>query len=280
MTKKTEIVMPKIKLLCSDIDGTLLNSEHKINIEDKQTIQRAWNEYHIPFALVSGRFRSGVTFIQKELDIPCIYSCFNGNYVEWEGKVINDVPINIQIIKDLIPIIEKAGLVPVVFDKDSYYFSEHTDWYDLQVSVFKTEGHIKPWKQFYTEWEEKKHSVYKILAKDHNPQKIIDFEKQLKLLQYPGIEVVRSSPSILEILPAGTSKASTLSHLSKYFNISTDSIMSFGDFMNDYEMIKDCPHGVAMGNALKELKDVAWYVTKSNDEGGIAHALNKFVFFA
>jgi Cof subfamily protein (haloacid dehalogenase superfamily) len=268
----------KIKLLCADVDGTLLNSQHTINLYDKELIQRAWNEKHIYFAIVSGRFRAGVTYLAKELEIPCIYSCFNGNYLEWQGNVINDVTIDLQKVKDLIPIVEQTGLVPVIFDRDSYYFSSHNEWYDKQVRVLHAEGHIGPWKDFYEDWEKNNHPVYKVLAKHQDAKKIIELEKKLKELHYPGIDVFRSNPSILEIVPAGTSKATTLFHLSKYFSIDMQEIMSFGDYMNDYEMIKECPHGVAMGNALQEVKDVAWYVTKTNDDCGLGYALNKFLF--
>lgn len=270
--------MDQIKLLCADVDGTLLNDNHKINLRDKELIQRAWNEKNIPFAIVSGRFRAGTTFIAEDLGIPCVLSCFNGNYVEWQGSVINDVTIDVQILEDIIPLVEKAGLVPVVFDRDLFYFGDKNEWYDKQVAVFHAEGHIGPWKNFYADWKKTKHPVYKLLAKDKDAQKIIDFEKQLKKLKYPGIDVFRSNPSILEIVPAGTSKATTLQHLAKYFNVRLDQIMSFGDYMNDYDMIKECPHGVAMGNALQEVKDVAWYVTKTNNECGIAHAIDTFVF--
>lgn len=270
--------MEQIKLLCADVDGTLLNSQHTINLYDKELIQRAWNEKHIYFAIVSGRFRSGVTYLAKELEIPCIYSCFNGNYLEWQGSVINDISLDLNKVKQVIPIIERAGLVPVVFDRDSYYFSSHNEWYDLQVKVLHTEGSIGPWQTFYDVWENKNHSVYKILARHKDAKKVIELEENLKKINIPGITVFRSSPNNLEVVPVGTSKATTLFHLAKHLSININQIMSFGDYMNDYEMIKECPHGVAMGNALQEVKDVAWYVTKTNDACGIGYALDKFVF--
>ncbi|HZK20140.1 MAG TPA: HAD-IIB family hydrolase, partial [Treponemataceae bacterium] len=251
-----------------------------INKWDKELIQRAWHEKNIMFALVSGRFRAGLTSIADEMQIPCILSCFNGNYVEWQGAVINDVSIDLRIVKDIISLIEEAGLVPVVFDKDTYYVNSHTKWYDKMHSVFNIQGHIASWFSFYTQWHCNNHSVYKVLARDADDNKLRAFEKKLKSLQYPGIETFRSASSILEVLPAGTTKANTLDHLSRYLKIDKTRIMCFGDYMNDYDMIKKCPHGVAMGNALNEVKEVAWYVTRTNDECGIAHALEKFVFFS
>ena len=91
--------MNEIKLICTDIDGTLLNSRKKINEADKIMLQRAWNEKRIPIALVSGRFKGGLTFIAEELNIPCIYSCFNGAYVEWQGKIIQNTRIPLEDLR-------------------------------------------------------------------------------------------------------------------------------------------------------------------------------------
>ena len=74
--------MQQIKLICTDIDGTLLSSQGTISPFDKQMISRSYKELGIPFALVSGRYRGGVTRLADQFDIPCIISCFNGSYIE------------------------------------------------------------------------------------------------------------------------------------------------------------------------------------------------------
>ena len=80
--------------------------------------------------------------------------------------------------------------------------------------------------------------------------------------------------------PKGVSKASALLRIGEKLGISTEEMMAFGDAENDMEMIKTVKYGIAMGNAMESLKKAAWDVTDTNDQMGIAKALDKYVFTA
>ncbi|MGD1822213.1 MAG: Cof-type HAD-IIB family hydrolase [Pleomorphochaeta sp.] len=270
--------MENIKLICTDIDGTLLNSKKRINPADKLMLQRAWKEKNIPIALVSGRFKSGITFLAKELEIPCIYSCFNGAYVEWENNVIEDTKISLDSLRKVIPTINETGSTPQIFDLNDYYFNEDNYWNEQQIGVVGFEGIIGDLNKLIDKWEKEDYVPYKILAKNGDPKALANTKKALENLNLNGIKIVQSASFILEIIPSTSSKGNTINLLSNYFNIDKSQIMAFGDYDNDIEMLQKAGFSVAMKNATEEVKTIAKYETDTNDNNGIAKAINKYIF--
>jgi Cof subfamily protein (haloacid dehalogenase superfamily) len=87
------------------------------------------------------------------------------------------------------------------------------------------------------------------------------------------VELTESEPEYLEFLPAHVSKGQALDRLSRYLGIEQHNVMAIGDYLNDVEMISWAGYGVAMGNAMAEVKAVAQAVTTTNNEGGVARAI-------
>ena len=88
---------------------------------------------------------------------------------------------------------------------------------------------------------------------------------------------VRSHRNYYEIMPKGLSKGNSLLEIAKVYDIDQADIIAFGDEMNDFTMIEVAGVGVAMANAVDEIKEIADYVTLSNDEDGIGDYLEKFI---
>jgi len=91
------------------------------------------------------------------------------------------------------------------------------------------------------------------------------------------INVYRSEPFFLELMPHGVDKANSLKELLNHLNLSTEQMISCGDGYNDLSMIEYAGMGVAMANARDEIKKVADYITLSNDDDGIAHVIHEFM---
>ena len=89
--------------------------------------------------------------------------------------------------------------------------------------------------------------------------------------------MVRSAKIFLEFLTDGIDKGSGLEFLKKYFNLKDDETMAIGDAGNDLAMIEKAHIGVAMANAFPNIKEVANFITTSNEESGVAYAINKFI---
>ena len=90
-----------------------------------------------------------------------------------------------------------------------------------------------------------------------------------------ALEVTNSSPTNLEINPAGVNKAAALMKVCKWLDLSMDNVMAVGDSMNDIAMIREAGFGVAMGNAQDRVKEAADWITKDYTEHGVAHAIDR-----
>jgi hypothetical protein len=268
--------MNTIKLICSDIDGTLLNSQKQINDEDKKWIRKAWNEKHIPFALVSGRFRNGVTQLQEELGVDCPLSCFNGAYVEFQGTVLKDEPMDYSLISSLLQQLSHFQNIPIIFSLDQWYMQEDGFWADVQRTMCPSEGNFGSFDEFFQGKAQDK--PYKFVLKNRDATVIKETFTWLRAQNNPAIDCFLSTPNLLEIVNKGTHKGSSIDTFAQYFHIDHANIMAFGDYNNDVEMIDKAGYGIAMENAVKEVKDVAFAITDSNDQSGIAQAIKKYIF--
>jgi hypothetical protein len=270
--------MNKIKLICTDIDGTLLNDKNSLNNFDKEMLKRAYEEKNIPTILTSGRFKVGLTGIQKELGFPTGFSCFNGSYVEFNNKVLKDVRIELSAIEQLIPIIKNNNSYPVIFDLYNSYMNEEGHHFKVQEAWMPNTTIATPLLPLLKEWEKKNYRPFKLLAKDNDPENLVRTKKLIDDANIEGINTFLSSPIFLEIVPKGISKGSTVEILCSNLKINKENVMSFGDYHNDIELIATSGYGIAMNNAIDEVKAVAFAVTDDNNNSGLGKAIDKYIF--
>lgn len=270
--------MNKIKLICTDIDGTLLNDKSLLNDFDKEMLRRAYEEKNIPIILTSGRFKVGLTGIQKELGFPTGYSCFNGSYVELNNEVLKDERIELSDLEKLIPIIENNNSYPIIFDLYNSYMNDEGHCFRLQEEWMPNTSIATPLIPLIKEWKKKKYRPFKLLARDENPQNLLRTKKLIDDANIKGINTFLSSPIFLEIIPTGISKGSTVEIICNNLNIDKENVMSFGDYHNDIELIATSGYGIAMSNAIDEVKAVAYDITDNNNNCGLGKAIDKYIF--
>lgn len=263
------------KLICTDVDGTLVDKNGILLDCDKIALQKAHNS-GIKVVIASGRYRSGVQKIGDMLGFPVCYSCFNGLYMETENGTVlyTHKPEKDNLFK-IVDMINDADCYPILFSSTDWYVQSTGYFYDLQQKVMIPEGsHIGNLKDFLSD---DSIEVFKVLAKDLNHDKLVRLKKQFEDERIPGLSYVFSSPYILEILPENTDKSKAVDVFSTHLGIDKSQVISFGDYDNDIGMIKAAGIGVAMGNATQTCKDCADFVTKPVTEGGIAFALSKLL---
>ena len=110
-----------------------------------------------------------------------------------------------------------------------------------------------------------------------NPEQVDDFETKFAQELCQRFSGVRSQPVIYEAMPKGVTKAFALELLAQRLEINPEEIMALGDANNDIEMLQFAGLGIAMGNASNHVKNLADYVTDSNEENGVATAIAKFI---
>src|SRR5947199_160668 len=112
----------------------------------------------------------------------------------------------------------------------------------------------------------------------YNGGLVYDFRTDTVLARLPiSTNSVFSEDTFLEILPQGSSKGAALEFVAQHLGIPLSEIIAVGDNLNDLEMIRTAGLGVAMGNAPPELRTQAGYVTSTNDEGGLAEVIERFI---
>ena len=110
-----------------------------------------------------------------------------------------------------------------------------------------------------------------------NEDKLVNLEEELSEYYKGKMSIYRSEPFFLEILPLGIDKAKRLEFLLKYLGLNKEELMVCGDGYNDLSMIEYAGLGVAMSNAQTIVKEAADYITLSNEEDGVAAAVEKFI---
>ncbi|MDR3598378.1 Cof-type HAD-IIB family hydrolase [Clostridium sp.] len=267
--------MNNFKMICLDIDGTLLNSNHQITKRVKSAINVVANEKKIPVILVSARMPKGITFLQRELEIEQPIICYSGALIlDKDNNVLSKEFINVINLNEVYKLTKSNNIHMSLYKDNEWYIEEMDYWAKQESEITNIIPKITNFKELMEQWKQEGTGPNKILCMA-KPEEI----KILKENINDGdLNIYPSKPTYLEIMPNKASKTSAINCLQKEFNIEDKSqIIAMGDNYNDIDMIEYAGLGIAMGNAPEDVKKHADYVTLTNDEDGVAEALKKYV---
>lgn len=265
-----------IKLCTIDLDGTLFDAKKNISIENINAIKKA-KENGCKIVIATGRPISGVLDVLSKLQLDTkndYVICYNG------GKIIN-VGTNETIYQEKILAKDIKRLYQITKEKKFF------------IHAFRSNGElITPVQNQYTDVEcsinhipattldfdtlEDDEEFIKVMVVD-DEARLDTFAKEIDPYFYTNYTMVRSSKIFLEFLNKKVDKGLALLNLAEYLGVPMDETMAIGDAGNDYSMIEKAHIGVAMANAFKEILDIADYITTSNEESGVAMAINHFI---
>lgn len=264
----------KYKLIVLDLDGTLTNSQKVITPRNRETLIRV-QEQGVRLVLASGRPTYGIVPLANELRMNefggFILSYNGGEIINWEtGEMIyeNVLP------NDVVPILYESArnhhLSILTYDGAEIVTENSKDPY-VEKEAFLNKMAVRETNDFLTDITL---PVAKCLIVG-DADKLIPLESELSLRLQGKINVFRSEPYFLELVPQGIDKAQSLAVLLKEPGISREEIIAIGDGYNDLSMIKFAGLGIAMGNAQEPVKKAADYITLSNEEDGVAEAIDR-----
>lgn len=262
-----------IKLIAIDMDGTLLNSNHQITEEVKQTIKAA-RQQGIKIVLCTGRPLLGVRPSLKELDLlhdDDYVITFNGALIQKSKseEVINHETLTYDDYVDLVALSEKLGLHIHMEDEHNIYTpNKNIGKYTVHESSLTD----MPIRYRTIDELDRDMVISKVMMIDE-PDLIQTQKEKIPESFYQRFEIVLSTPYFMEFLNPNASKGNALKRLADELHLTRDEVMAIGDNMNDLSMIQYAGTGVAMGNAVTPLKDSAQQITKTNDEHGVAYAI-------
>ncbi|MDH8677201.1 Cof-type HAD-IIB family hydrolase [Fusibacter bizertensis] len=269
----------KKKLIVSDIDGTLLMSNKHISEVTKKRIFDLIDAGHI-FAIATGRMHGAGKIITQELDYDGFLISCNGAVVKHlkTGEVIQAIELKPGLAQMVSEVCEKYGAYYHLYDMDTIYANSNrnlakkfSDGMPALPEAFK----------FNVVFPESlpaligKMPIYKIGLFHEKPEVFEAIMAELKLID--GLETCKSLETSFDVMAKGVSKATGIEALQKYFDVPLEDVIAFGDNENDMDMITYAGVGVAMSNAMEALKEVADFVTVSNDEDGLVYALDRLL---
>ncbi|KWX71231.1 Cof-type HAD-IIB family hydrolase [Paenibacillus jilunlii] len=267
-----------VKAVFSDVDGTLLNSDHKITSLTKRAIQKVVKS-GVPFVLVTARMPGGVVSLQEELAIHSPIICYSGALVLEENSEGNMTPIHSTSLSRQ----ETGKILGIVNDRyptisiSLYSYNEWLvrDTRDAWVTQEQEIIHTSPTKADFAAYLENNQQTHKILCMG-NSREINDLEQTLKN-ETTGVSIYKSKETYLEIMDSSASKSQAIQIILQRLGLSREEIMAIGDNFNDIDMLSFAGLGIAMANAPDEVKRYADDVTLSNDKDGLKYSLEKYV---
>jgi len=276
-----------IRVIIMDIDGTLVNSERKLSDKNRDALLKA-QECGAILVLASGRPTVGLLDLARQLEMDKHHGLlvsYNGSrVVDCETmEVLFDRPMTIEEGKAVLEHIKKFDRVRPIVDKGEYMVV--TDVYDSDIDF---NG-----KRFNVIAYEARGNHYKLYEVD-DMVTFADFPIN-KILTFSDPEYLQThyvammepfkdclscmftSPFYFEYTAKGIDKAKALEEVLLPMGYKIEEMIAFGDGHNDESMVRFAGIGIAMENAVQELKDMANDVTLSNDEDGVAHSLYKYM---
>lgn len=272
----------KFTAVCTDIDGTLLDSRRELSDRTIQAVKRI-NSAGIPFILASSRMPSAMRHLQEQLDIihqPMI--CFNGGYVlinEGDSSttaILDSVTIPLAICRTIGTLLQGTTIHASLYAEDNWFAPRTDQWTHREETITKVNATIMPFPTVMDQWESARLGAHKVMCMG-DAEEIADLYLKLQQMLFSELHIYRSRSTYLEIAPKSVSKATALRLImKKRFNADLSHVMAFGDNYNDVDMIQASGLGIAVGNAIQEVKDVAKEVTLNSKEDGVAVAIEKY----
>ncbi|HAX72831.1 MAG TPA: Cof-type HAD-IIB family hydrolase [Firmicutes bacterium] len=266
------------KMIVLDLDGTLMSSKNEILPKTKEALFKA-QEAGVMIVLASGRPTYGMLKAAKDLrldEYPGYTLSYNGGRIiaVQTDELIYDKSLTPEICHELYDLAREMN-VNIMAYEDEAIITEDDDQY-IQKEAFINNMPLNRVEKFKDRVD---FNSVKCLC-TAEPEYLAEVELKFKERLGDRLSVMRSMPFFLEIMPQNINKAYSLQKLLDHVGLDKSQLIACGDGYNDLPMIEFAGLGVAMANAVDEVKAKANYITLSNDEDGIAHVIEKFIFNA
>ncbi len=268
----------KISCCVFDLDGTLLTSENIISDTDKKTL-RHLSEKGVKIIIATGRSDLQIREYVHSLGVADpVITCNGGQIINiTTGEVLHRKFLRAEDAKRIIDTANKEGIDYLFYTPEYVYHAYSSE----RVKFFMAYNKTSP-EEFKVPIREASHypatdefsNIVKILIHD-DTARIPEFERRFN--EKNTLTIVSSGKNLIDVMPDNTTKGNGIKVLAEKLGIPVSEVAAFGDSLNDETMLRTAGFSVAMGNAENEIKEICDFVTLSNDEYGITHAI-KHIF--
>lgn len=280
-----------IKLVVSDMDGTLLNKSSQITKGNQEAIE-CLKEHGIEFAIASGRDYEGVYSIMHSYGIDCEAILGNGaQYVDKKGHVLMSCYMDKTVLKDVVKIFEDGHIPYMIFTTKGFYTGYDTNFVRdafIERTIARFGGNIKDYEpggsrylvpcnhlhyiDDFDKFIKSDLDIIKVEAFSLDPN-MIKYRKEL-LKDIPSISYLSSFEDNIEVTDQNAQKGFILEKVIKLKGLQKEEVMVLGDGMNDISLFQCFPYSFAPMNAETMIKDLAYCVVKDCEEDGFKEAID------
>ena len=282
--------MRDIRIIALDLDGTLLDSQKRVSAVNREALEYAAAK-GVHIVPTTGRFFGMMP--EAVRDLPFVRYAITIN-----GAQVYDRETDRAIVREEIPVGRAVEIMELLDGFDVIYDCYRNNWGWMSASLqnkaeaYATDEHyLKMVREFRNPVPDLKRHLLET-EPEGGVQKVMLFSrndepeaKELRAIEkamaerFPEIKITSSTWNDLEFNNPSAHKGSSLARFAEHLGFGLENCMSFGDGRNDLTMIEAAGIGVAMENAVEEVKAAADHITKSNDENGVAEAIRRFVLF-
>lgn len=284
-----------IKLIASDMDGTLLNSDHKIPKENIELIKFA-QKNGIQFVVATGRAYYEALPALNDESIKCDVISFNGGIIyDKNGNIINITPMKLKDLYYTIEILKSLEISYQLYTKNTIYTNSIETDITAYIDLIRANGeepnehHLRQEARnrlalgYITEVD----NIELYLNQENNPAiKVIGISNDLEKLKHAtellsgndNISVTSSGANNVEIMDKKATKGEALKIVADIHDINLRNAIAIGDNLNDQAMLDIVEYSIAMKNGNKDLQKTSKFITeKTNSEGGVADSVMKLL---
>ena len=252
-----------IKLIVSDMDGTLLNTNHEFP-KDFMRLFKALQQREITFCVASGRQYTSLLQFFAPIKEQMSFIAQNGTLLMRNDKVLYENTLSVYHLQRILSVVKPSSQVAVgLYSRAHTYLFPTTPYAESQVRIYNT-------------------SVIKVRDLSEVPEPISQVSlydpinartntlPTLSVLAQEGLTITLSGTHWIDITNAGVNKGVAVAALQESLGVTPDETMAFGDYLNDLELLGRATYSYAMKNAQEEVKQVATYQTEEdNDNNGV-----------
>ena len=267
----------KYKLLVLDVDGTLLNDEREISKRTLAALLKV-QQMGVRIVLASGRPTYGLMPLAKTLELGNyggFILSYNGCQIirAQNGEILFERRINPEMLPYLEKKARKNGFAIFTYHDDTLITDSPDNEYIKNEALLNNLKIIKE-DEFSTAID---FAPCKCMLVSDKEEALIGLEQHWEKRLAGTLDAFRSEPYFLEVVPCGVDKANTLGALLEHLGVTREEVIAVGDGVCDVTMLQLAGMGVAMGHSQDSVKVCADYVTASNEEDGVALAVEKLI---
>lgn len=263
--------MAGIKLIATDIDGTILKHNFEFNAEVKDCISDLCKQ-GVKVVLVTGRMHSATTYIAEELGLDTPIVSYQGGLIRHNGDTLYEKNLNPERAKEIIAWAKENDVHLNLYMEDQLYVEKDDEVVRRYTGERKAGFVVKSFDELELE------KINKLLAVDFEDYDRVTRWKDYLSATYKDVDFVKSMPYFCEMSHLEATKYHAVTFLKDYYGLKQEEVLTIGDQDNDINLLKAGGVKVAMGNATENLKAVADYVTDTVGNNGFVKAMEKFVY--